>query len=171
MPALNRGMRMAKRHQEAEEGLCCLQASGGSNNNNEVGGPRSCRCYREDLGVGRRDNRCLRRASAASKRVGGAALTRRLGAGAAAGACYREDLVEGRSGMERVSKGCQQEECLWWRDSRRFRRASATSKRVGGATTTRSLVPGAAAGAIEKILGGQEWLERVSKECQQECVW
>ena len=31
---------------------------------------------------------------------------------------------------------------------------------------------GGAAGAIEKILGGQEWLERVSKECQEEeCVW
>ena len=33
---------------------------------------------------------------------------------------------------------------------------------------TRRLVAGGAAGAIEKILGGQEWLERVSKECQQE---
>ena len=42
------------------------------------------------------------------------------------------------------------------------------SERVGEATTARSLVAGGAAGAIEKILGGQEWLERVSKECQQE---
>ena len=33
-----------------EEGLCCLRASGGSSNNKELGGWRSCRCYREALG-------------------------------------------------------------------------------------------------------------------------
>ena len=37
-------------------------------------------------------------------------------------------------------------------------RASAASEQVGGATATRRLVAGGAAGAIEKVMGGQEWL-------------
>ena len=43
------GMRVVKRQQEVEEGLCYLRASGRSSNNTEVGGRRRCRCYREDL--------------------------------------------------------------------------------------------------------------------------
>ena len=54
---------------------------------------------------------------------------------------------------ERVSNGNQQEECQRLRDNRWSRRACAASERVGGATSTRRLVAGGAAGAIEKILG------------------
>ena len=48
-----RGMRVVKRQQVVEEGLCCLRASGGSNNDKEVGGRRSCGGYGEGLGEGR----------------------------------------------------------------------------------------------------------------------
>ena len=82
-----RGMRVVKRQQEVEEGLCCLRASGSGNDSKGVGGRRSCRCYREDCWVG-------------------------------------------RSGMERVSKECQQEECVWRRGGRWLRRASAASERM-----------------------------------------
>ena len=86
---------MVERRQEVEEGLCCLRVSGRSNNNKEVGGRRSCRCYREGLGVGKRGGRWLRRASAAPERVARATTTRRLTPGGAAG------------DIERFWKGCR----------------------------------------------------------------
>ena len=170
---------MAERQQEVEEGLCWLGSSWGSRNNKEVGGWRSRRCYREDLGragvagagiegasaggmllVKRQqvveEGLCCLRASGSNnnnKEVGG----RRSCAARAI-----EKISRGQEWLERVPKACQQEECLWRRDSRRLRRASAGSERVGGAGTTRRLVVGGAAGAIERIFGGQECLERVS---------
>ena len=47
-------MRVVKRQQVFEEGLCCLRVSGRirSNNNTEVGSSRCCRCYRGDINLG-----------------------------------------------------------------------------------------------------------------------
>ena len=111
------GMRVVERPQVVGEGLSCLRAGGGSSNSITVGGRRSCRCYREAVeGQGWLE-------------AGGSG-----GVGAKAGAQAGGRLVvERQEWPERVSKGRQQEECMWWRDRRGLMRASPVPKQVGGA--------------------------------------